>query len=636
VTDAADALVRLRELWRLERAASRDRFAEERRGTTLAERVARGIAVRELAAEEIAAAPGGRALVWLVPRRPAELDDVRLGPGDPVRLWREDPDEPDAVLATLSRVRGGRVGVVVDGSSEPLEEGRLNLDREQPEATFDRGDRAIERFRLAPASSDIGALRAVLFGTAPPRFDAPAPPAPLDADLNEPQRAAVARALAARDLALIHGPPGTGKTRTLVEVIRQAVARGERVLATAASNTAVDNLAERLADAGEEVIRLGHPARIAPAVEHRALDALVEATEAFALARRWLAEARELRDRAHKRRARRSIEPAEFRAILAEAGRLSRDARRHVEATQAALLARTRIICATAAGADAAALGELAFDLVVLDEATQAPDPIALTALARGRRAVLAGDPCQLPPTVLDLEAARAGLATTFFERLAAATPPSLLVVQHRMHREIMAFPSRSMYGEKLVAAPAVADHRLEDLGVAPDPLRPGPWVVIDTAGTGWSEEGAGDDPSTRNPGQAARTAAEVRRLLGRGLPARDLGVITPYDAQVRLLRELLAAERDAGLEIGTVDGFQGREKEAIVLDLVRSNPDGELGFLADRRRLNVALTRARRFLLLVADSATLGGDRHFDALLAAAEAAGAVRSAWSDDAPPW
>jgi superfamily I DNA and/or RNA helicase len=190
------------------------------------------------------------------------------------------------------------------------------------------------------------------------------------------------------------------------------------------------------------------------------------------------------------------------------------------------------------------------------------------------------------------------------------------------------------MYGGRLVAADTVAGHRLEDLGVAPDPLRPGPLVFIDTAGTGWNEERDGDDPSTSNPAQAERTAAEVRRLLGRGLAPGDAAVITPYHAQARLLRELLAPAVQAGLEVGTVDGFQGREKEAIVVDLVRSNDAGEIGFLADRRRMNVALTRARRFLLVVGDSATLGGDPYYRLFLDAAQAAWV--SAWSDDAPPF
>jgi predicted DNA helicase len=434
-------------------------------------------------------------------------------------------------------------------------------------------------------------------------------------------------------VALIHGPPGTGKTRTLVEVIRRAAARGERILATAASNAAVDNLAERLAAAGVEVVRLGHPARVAPAVEELTLDARLERTGAWTLARRWNAEAASLRHRAAARRRRGGL-TAEIREMLAEARRLARDARNELAREEERILSRARIICATAAGADAA-LAARAFDRVVLDEATQAVDPVALVALGRAPRAVLAGDPCQLPPTVID-PGAVATLGVTFFERIVRGAPgaAALLTVQHRMHADLQAFPSASMYGGRLVAAPEVAAHRLEDLGVAADPLRPGPLVFLDTAGKGWTDERAGDDPSTSNPGQAERVAAEVRRLLGRGLVPTDAAVITPYDAQVRLLRELLAAEVDAGLEVGTVDGFQGREKEAIVVDLVRSNDAGDIGFLADRRRMNVALTRARRFLLVVGDSGTLAGDAYYRAFLDAAERAWV--SAWNDEAPPW
>jgi predicted DNA helicase len=420
-------------------------------------------------------------------------------------------------------------------------------------------------------------------------------------------------------------------------VIRQAVARGERVLATAASNAAVDNLSERLVNLGVDAVRIGHPARVSAAMESRTLDALLERTDAWRLARQWMAEAAEIRKRALVRFERGSIGGRDKRDAFADANRLSRDARKQLQGAQALIVDRARVLCATAAGADAALLPDEPFDLVVIDEATQATDPVALVALSRGRRAVLAGDPHQLPPTVIDLEAAREGLQTTFFERLAGTGQDlvRMLVVQHRMNEAIMAFPSASKYEGRLVAAPEVAGHTLADLGVEDDPLRPGPLVLVDTAGKGWEERREGEDPSTSNPLQAERTAREVRRLLSRGLAPGLAAVITPYDAQVRLLRELLEPEVRAGLEVGTVDGFQGREKEAIVVDLVRSNDEGRIGFLGDTRRMNVALTRARRFLLVIGDSATIGGDRYYSELVEAFEVYGAVVSAWTDEADP-
>jgi ATP-dependent RNA/DNA helicase IGHMBP2 len=300
------------------------------------------------------------------------------------------------------------------------------------------------------------------------------------------------------------------------------------------------------------------------------------------------------------------------------------------------ILAQHKVVCCTAAGADASLLGELDFDRVVLDEATQAVDPIALAALLRGKVVVMAGDPCQLPPTVLDETAAREGLGSTFFERLSARHGERvlrMLQVQYRMHEALMRFPSDSMYAGKLVAAPEVATRTLGALpGVSEDALRPGPLMFLDTAGKGYVEERRQDDPSTRNPGQAERVCVEARRLIARGVPVGELAVITPYDAQVRLLREGLRDLLAQGLEIGSVDGFQGREKEAVIVDLVRCNEDGQVGFLRDERRLNVSLTRAKRFLLVVGDGVTLAHADYVRRFIDAADAGGYVRSAWEDD----
>jgi ATP-dependent RNA/DNA helicase IGHMBP2 len=639
-------LARLADLWRRERRAHEQRFAEDIQARTLAERVDAGVSLRRLAIDELDATAGGRLLLWLVARKPRDLTLFRLQPGDPVRLSAEALETP--VRATLARRQDARIAVILDDDlPDALDDApdagdtELQLDPDAPRATFDRGDAAIARFRGLPRGDDLLALRDVLLGRRPPVLRELPVLAPFDPELNPPQRDAVAAALAAADVALIHGPPGTGKTRTLVEVIAQMVARGQRVLATAASNTAVDNLAERLLAAGVDTIRLGHPARIAPAVEEHTLDVLLRRHPDTALARRWLEQADQV-ERAAVARRRGFVDYREQRAAVraarAEARTLRRDARRLLADVQTGLLGRAAVLCATAAGADSAVLGGQRFDCVVLDEATQVPDPMALVALARAPRAVLAGDPHQLPPTVIDLDAGRAGLATTFFERLLAAAPASarLLRVQHRMHADIMEFPSHSKYQGLLEPAPAVAGHRVEDLGAAEDPLRPGAFVFLDTAGKGWHDERGQDDASTRNPGQAARVAAEIRRLAGRGVAPADIAVIATYRAQVRLLRDALEDLLAAGLEIATVDAFQGREREVVIVDLVRSNDDADIGFLSDTRRMNVALTRARRFLLVVGDSATIGGHPYYADFLAHAERTGAWLSAWADDAPPF
>jgi len=650
--DARDWLDALATAWRAERTAVRERFAAERAGRPLAERVALGVAVAQLRIIDEQSAPGDRVRVQLGVPDAVDLDNLRLAPGDPVRLWSGHPEEPGAVRGVLERREEQSLWVMLDHAVDELDR-EYALDPEAPEVTFDRGDAAIVRARAAVATSDLARLRDVAALVRGARPLAPVSWAPIDPDLDARQQDAVAAALRTGDITLIHGPPGTGKTRTLVEVIRQRVRRGERVLCTAPSNTAVDNLGVRLAEAGVRAVRLGHPARVSPKLAALTLDAQVDADGANRLAREWRDRARALRKSAAGRRG------PEARELWTEARALDRDAARELANAAAAIVDRAEVVLATCVGCDHPLLGETVFDCVVIDEATQAPDPLLLVPLARARVAVLAGDPCQLGPVVVGGPDVEITLGTTIFERLAyvatdrtlggTVTQPAMLEQQHRMHAEIMTFPSRSMYDDRLVPAPAVAGHRLEDLGVAPDPLRPRPVWLIDTAGKAWLEqrtdfEPGGSltsapafqlDPSTFNVGNAERVAAEARRLLSRGLPPTEIAIIAAYAAQARRLRELLRAERAAGLEIGTVDGFQGREKEAVLVDLVRSNESGELGFLANTRRMNVALTRARRFLLVVADSATLGRHPYYAAFLSYLDEIDAHGSAWSDDAEP-
>ena len=209
-----------------------------------------------------------------------------------------------------------------------------------------------------------------------------------------------------------------------------------------------------------------------------------------------------------------------------------------------------------------------------------------------------------------------------------------MLTTQYRMHAAIMAFSSTEFYDSELVADASVVGHRLCDLpGVRADPLTESPVQFIDTAGAGYDEEAEEDTESRLNRDEARLAAAKVRQLLDAGLTPEQVAVITPYRGQVRLLRELLADV--PGLEIDSVDGFQGREKEAVVISLVRSNRDGEIGFLADTRRTNVALTRARRKLVVIGDSATLANDPFYARMLTHFETTGAYSSVWEEDTGP-
>ncbi|HEY6002720.1 MAG TPA: IGHMBP2 family helicase, partial [Anaeromyxobacter sp.] len=514
-------------------------------------------------------------------------------------------------------------------------DGRVVLELEPSPVTWERLASGLARLRDDKAGKR---WHAVLSGT-PPRFlSRPRGPA-LDHRLNAEQSAALDLADRAEEVALVHGPPGTGKTTVLVEVIRRAAGRGEQVLAAAPSNLAVDNLVERLVEAGLSCVRLGHPARVLPALLAHTLEAQAEEREPARIAKGLVEEAIALRRSAAKRRQKRG--PGRFsasreqyrdaRALLAEARALEARA-------EAEVLERAQVVLATLTSLDpprgppmrsaasprapisAPPLAGRRFPLAVVDEATQAVEPALYLALLRAERAVLAGDHLQLPPTVLSAEAQAGGLGVSLFERLAESGAAKVtLAEQHRMNARIMAFPSEALYGGALRAHPAVADRAVDDA----------PLEVVDTAGRGFEDGTPEGSDSKHNEGEAELAAAEVRRVLALGVPAGEIAVISPYDAQVQRLRALLAAEVEAGLEVDTVDGFQGREKEAVVVSLVRSNESGEVGFLSDVRRMNVALTRARSKLVVVGDGATVSRHPFYERFLRHAQAAGAWRSAW-------
>jgi ATP-dependent RNA/DNA helicase IGHMBP2 len=636
--DASPDVDSLVALWERERVAEVERFRAERDALPWRERLARGLALSGLDIDETRPAPGGRIVACVHSSRrdvPFDRQHVRLRPGDPVVLFRDHPDEPDAVRALVERWHGATLGLAIDPEAlEYLEEQPFRLEREAPTVTFQRGLDALQRLRRP--IGELGRMWAFVRGTIGVETIGRCIESWFDERLDGPQRDAIEHALRTGPIALIHGPPGTGKTRCLVEVVRQAVAAGQRVLVAAPSNAAVDNLVERLGDAGLDPLRLGHPARVDPRVEALTLDARLDATDAAELARAWLKEAQALKARTERQAARGTGDRDARRDAFREARRLMGDARHHLRRAEGVIVERARVVCATLVLAAHPALREANFDLVVVDEATQAVDPLLWIALGRAPHAILAGDPCQLPPTLIDPEVARSPLGRSLFERLHAVHGARLLRMletQHRMHEAIMTLPSLAFYDGRLVAHPAVASHRIDDIeGVRPDPVRDSPIVFIDAAGAGWFDEKRMPDGSTLNREFARRTAIEVRRIVERGVTPQDIGVITPYDAQVGLLRAELADLAVAGLDISSIDGFQGREKEVIVLDLVRSNEDGDIGFLADLRRINVAWTRARRQLVLIGDSAVIGGHPFHTMLLQHVEGSGLWLSVFADD----
>ena len=422
----------------------------------------------------------------------------------------------------------------------------------------------------------------------------------------------------------------TGKTYTLIELILQLLQRKLRVLVCGPSNISVDNIVERLAPHKVPMIRLGHPARLLPSVLNHSLDVLTRTSEAAALIKDVRKEMDDKQASIKKTRNCR-----ERRAIYGEIKDLRKEFREREGKCVSTLVQGSKVVLATLHGSGGFQLRHERFDVVVIDEASQALEAQCWVALLSAKKLVLAGDHLQLPPTIKSLndktqdrskksspETKGFSLETTMFDRLLSLHGPSIkrmLTTQYRMHEKIMRFPSIELYDAKLIAADAVKARLLKDLPYEVQDTEDTrePLVLWDTQGGDFPEKAEDPDnesaskapllsDSKSNEMEASLVGHHVANLVDAGVRPEDIAVLTPYNAQLVLLARDLK-ERFVGIELGSVDGFQGREKEAVIVSLVRSNPDHEVGFLGEERRLNVAMTRPRRHLCVIGDSETVG-----------------------------
>ena len=466
------------------------------------------------------------------------------------------------------------------------------------------------------------------------------PFSPIDKSLNFSQKLAVSFALGTKDFFLIQGPFGTGKTRTLVEIILQLVKRGEKVLACAESNVGVDNLVEKLMKKAK-VVRLGHPSRVAKNLIESTLFYQVENSKNYQKVKRLREKIEELvafRDQflkptpqrkrgledekilrlAQAKRTKRGIKiediesMAEWIKIQNQITKIIKEITKIEEKIAKKILEEAEVVLCTNSSAALEFLKDFEFDAAVIDEATQATIPSILIPICKARKFILAGDHKQLPPTVLSEKAKQ--LSETLFEKLIQKYPEKsvLLNVQYRMNEILMEFPNREFYDGKLKTDESVKNITLKDFKIKTpnfgnfwDKIL-NPENVICFLDTSKSEEKfektRTGSTSKENPFEVEIIKLILDKMLKIGIKKEWIGVITPYDDQLDLLRKSL---KDL-VEINTVDGFQGREKEIILISFVRSSKEKILGFLADLRRLNTAITRAKRKLICVGDSETL------------------------------
>ncbi|KAL8606242.1 hypothetical protein ACOMHN_012874 [Nucella lapillus] len=593
----------------------------------------RGVCLTKLRLAERGTGLYGRTVVTFQPYWPGkDLPSHNFTPGDIVGVSEEGDQPAGQISGVVSRVLPAALQVAFEENEDVFsldDDKQFRLTKLANDVTYRRLKRALsdlEHYSSGPCQRLINTL----FGLSPLT-----PPAIqkdydwINTGLDDSQKGAVRFALAQPEVAVIHGPPGTGKTTTVVELILQAVRQGIKVLALAPSNVAVDNMVERLGARHKRIVRIGHPARLLPHIAPFALDALVTANDQTALA----ADARrDLNNLLGQMKGKRGHSRSGMRE---EVKQLRREVRKREETATREILSRASVVLVTLTSASPDSplklLDENHFELVVIDECSQALEAACWIGLLHGRRCVLAGDPHQLPPTILSKQAAEEGLGVTLMARVMEAHGDGvvrMLTTQYRMHRDIMLWSSQQLYHGRLQAHPSVAAHLLRDLSnVEEGEITSTPLLLVDTAGCDLSELDLPQEVSKGNEGEADIVSAHVEQLVKAGLSPQDIAVIAPYNLQVELLRQRLSAEYPS-LEIKSVDGFQGREKEAVVISFVRSNSRKEIGFLAEKRRINVAITRARRHLAVVCDSDTVSSDPFLRSLLDYMTSKGEVWSA--------
>ena len=544
--------------------------------------------------------------------------------GRPVMFFREKPPQPTThqpitylFTGTVSYVDGDRMVVIVPDSAPLLDLQsaetpvgvQLSFDETSYKAMFDALDRV-----MAAKDNRLAHLRELFHSNRKAeRFTFQPTAFPW---LNPTQERAVNEVLRAKDVAVVHGPPGTGKTTTLVEAINETLMRESQVLVCAQSNMAVDWICEKLVDRGVNVLRIGNPTRVNDKMlgftYERRFEAHPDYPQLWSL-RKAIRELRAQRRKGGENR-HQKMERLKARATELEI-RINAD-----------LFGEARVIASTLVGSTHRTLEGMKFGTLFIDEAAQALEAACWIPMRRVTRVVLAGDHCQLPPTVKSIAALRAGLDKTLMERIIENKPEvvTLLKIQYRMNEKIMRFSSDWFYHGQVESAPQIKyrgildyDRPIEWRDSRHADTAPASQEGLDNATGTYGESFVGSSFGRVNKAEARLTLDTLQdyftkigrqRLLDERI---DVGVISPYRAQVQYLRGLIKHEAFFKpyrqlISVNTVDGFQGQERDVILVSLVRSNDEGQIGFLRDLRRMNVAITRARMKLIILGDVGTL------------------------------
>jgi len=608
-----DYFEKLQALLKIERNEDRDAYLKLTESASVADRRAAGLCWYPISITGTEPARGDYLNVE-VERRSHQDITHQLQFGRPAVLF-SNHDPSYRVEGIIAYLGGDRLKITLFTEELPdwTRDGKLGIELLFDNNSYDEMQLAIKQ---AAALKD-NPLIAVLTGNKAPAFNTLSHIA--CEGLNTMQQAAVNKIINAQELAIVHGPPGTGKTTTLVQAIK-LIAANEQVLVVAPSNTAVDLLSEKLANEGLNVLRIGNPARVSDRLLSLTLDSQMTAHSYMKESKKLKKQAAEYKNMAHKyKRSFGRAEREQRKALFDEAHKIMREVAKTEEFIIDDLVSKAQVITATLVGANHWTVKKLKVGTVVIDEAAQALEPACWIPILKAQKVIFAGDHQQLPPTIKSAEAARGGLGLTLMEKCVALHPEAVVLLeeQYRMNTSIMGFSSQEFYGNALKAHGSVAKGLLfaDDL----------PFLFIDTAGCGFAEQL--DGTSSVNPEEALFTYKFCKQFIG-DLESISVAIISPYSGQVKLLKEHFG-NNNPQLSVNTIDSFQGQERDMVVISMVRSNNNGEIGFLSDIRRMNVAMTRAKKKLVIIGDSGTIGRSPFYADMISYAEKLGGYKSAW-------
>lgn len=636
-TSAIERLKGLKQLLKIEREEDYRLYKEQFLRVNLDQRKKNGVTWYpiKINSEEL----GSGDLMHLEIERTTQIDKPhQFSSGKNVSLFSNKQDEVLEITGTIKSVSKNSLKLIIHSDELPdwCYDGKLGINIQFDDNSYNEMQSALDVV-ISSNNNRIAELREMIEGTLPISFQK------INNDiiipqLNLSQNKAVRHVLSVNDIGVIHGPPGTGKTTSLVQAIRLTLQTENQILVCAPTNSAVDLITEKLIELGIDVLRMGHPARVSDELQSSSMDGKISSSPYYKDIKNLRRNAEEYFRMAGKYKRVFGKEDAQQRtAFYTEAKNCIKEARLLEDFIVDELFKTTQVICCTPVTSTHRGLAKKRFDTLFFDEASQALEPMVWIPLLKCKRLILSGDHFQLPPVVKSIEAKKGGLDQTLLDRcIKFKDAVSLLTRQYRMNTAIMGFSNNFFYNNELIADESVSAQVLVN---DENSMLSRSIEFIDTAGCNFDEIQNPETLSYFNPKEGDILFKHLQQLLieyGQQelLPAISIGIISPYKEQREWLKDnIVEIEFDKtkleSLSVKTIDGFQGEERDVIYISLVRSNEKQEIGFLNDLRRMNVAITRAKKKLVVIGDSSTIGASKFYNSFLEYCEKHGAYRTAW-------